>query len=84
MPEHRRGLTGFPTGICPDGRGPGEAPIRPLSTAWISDELLARTQRVWSKAFGRTVNVDEAVEILTNVKYLAEALARAREGADPR
>lgn len=75
-------LTGFPPGTCPHGTRPEAEPDRPLSMAWISDELLAETQRVWSKAYGRTVDVEEAVEILTNVKHLAEALVRAREGAE--
>jgi hypothetical protein len=82
--EDHEGLTGFPPGTCPHVRRTNEAPDRPLSMAWISDELLAQTQRVWSKAFGRPVDVEEAVEILTNVKHLAEALARAMEGEDPR
>jgi len=55
---------------------------RPLSTAWVSDDLLARTRRVWSNAYGRPVGTEEAAEILTNVKHLAEALARAKYGGD--
>ena len=51
---------------------------RPLSMAWITDELLARTQRVWSRAYQRTLEPDEAVEILMNVKRLAEALLQAK------
>lgn len=53
---------------------------RPLSLAWISDELLARTQQVWSKAYGRPVSEEEAVEILRNVKQLAEVLLEAKRG----
>ena len=44
---------------------------------WITHELLAETQRVWSKALGREVPAEEAVEILTNVRRLAEVLLRA-------
>jgi hypothetical protein len=51
---------------------------RPLSLAWISDELLERTQRVWSEAYGRDVDELEAVEILMNVKQMAEVLKKAR------
>ena len=38
---------------------------------WITGELLAKTQRVWSESYGREVSADEAVEILSNVKRLA-------------
>ncbi len=54
---------------------------RPLSMAWISDELLAETIDVWSEAYGRSVEEKEAVEILMNVKRLGEVLLNAhREG----
>ena len=42
--------------------------------------LLAETRRVWSQAYGRVISTDEAVEILTNVKRLAETLMRAKAG----
>ena len=67
--------------VAPD-QGPNQAPERPLSIAWISDELLAKTQRVWSKAYGRPVSSKEAVEILTNVKHMAETLLTAKRGGD--
>ena len=51
---------------------------RPLSTAWISDELLAETVDVWSEAYGRPVSEEEAVEILMNVKRLGEVLLKSR------
>ena len=51
---------------------------RPLSMAWISDELLAETIDVWSEAYGRAVSEKEAVEILMNVKRLGEVLLKAR------
>ncbi|MGE4157640.1 MAG: hypothetical protein AB7F75_00920 [Planctomycetota bacterium] len=75
-------LTGFPPETSPHVSRPDDAPERPLSMAWISDELLAKTRRVWSRAYERPVGVEEAVEILTNVKHLAEALVRARQGGD--
>ena len=61
--------------------GGGEPPERPLSLAWISEEILAKTREVWSKAYGRVVSAEEAVEILRNVKNLAEVLYRARKEA---
>jgi len=47
--------------------------------AWITDELLARTIDVWSANYGRPISKDEAVEILMNVKRLAEVLLEARK-----
>jgi len=52
---------------------------RPMTTAWVSDPLLAHTVDVWSRAYGRPVNTEEAMEILTNVKRLAELLIRTKE-----
>lgn len=57
---------------------------RPLSAAWVSDELLARTMAVWTRNYGRPVDEDEALEILMNVKQLGEVLLRMRtEGETP-
>jgi len=55
---------------------------RPLSMAWISDDLLTKTQRVWSRAYGRLISEEEAVEILMNVKHMAGALLKAKRGGD--
>ena len=71
----------LPKNVAPV-QGPGQAPGRPLSMAWISDELLAKTRRVWSKAYGRPVSTEEAVEILMNVKHMAETLIKAKRGGD--
>jgi hypothetical protein len=49
---------------------------RPLSTEWISEELLLETRKLWSKAYDRVISVDEAVEILMNVKRVAEVLLK--------
>ena len=43
----------------------------------MSDELIADTRRVWSAAYGRVISADEAVEILNNVRRLADVLVRA-------
>ena len=45
----------------------------------LSDDRIAETRRVWSRAYGRVISVDEAVEILTNVRRLAEVLVRAEQ-----
>jgi hypothetical protein len=48
--------------------------LRPLSIAWITDELIAETRRVWSPHYGRVISEDEAIEILHNVKRFVELL----------
>lgn len=40
----------------------------------MTDELVRETRQVWSQAYEREVSEDEAMEILTNVKRLAEVL----------
>lgn len=47
---------------------------RPLSLGWVSDELIAETQRLWSARYERDISAEEAVEILQNVKRFAEML----------
>ena len=61
------------------GLKPGSADVRPLSMQWLSDERIAEARRVWSKAYGRVICEDEAIEILMNVRRLAEVLLRAEE-----
>ena len=78
MPS-RPQLAGLPPRTGHHGRDPGPAAVRQLSMQWMSDELIADTRRVWSAAYGRVLGVDEAVEILTNVRRLAEVWLRAAE-----
>ncbi|MEY3175220.1 MAG: hypothetical protein RLZZ436_3134 [Planctomycetota bacterium] len=52
---------------------------RPLSLAWVSDELIAETQRLWSARYEREISVEEAIEILQNVKRFAEMLLERSE-----
>ncbi|MCX7424664.1 MAG: hypothetical protein NTW96_03405 [Planctomycetia bacterium] len=72
-------LAGFPSETGHNGPEPGPVGVRPLSTPWLSDERIAEARRVWSKAYGRVISVDEAMEILRNVRRLAEVLLRAEE-----
>jgi hypothetical protein len=44
---------------------------------WISQELFAKSRRVWSKAYGRELPDEEVIEILLNIRRLAEALLYA-------
>jgi hypothetical protein len=48
----------------------------PLSAEWVSEELLLETRNVWSQAYKRVISTDEAIEILMNVKRVAEVLVR--------
>ncbi|MCY3018017.1 MAG: hypothetical protein NTW87_03165 [Planctomycetota bacterium] len=48
---------------------------------WIDEALLAETQRVWSKQYGRDVSAAEATEILLNVRRLARLLVAHRNDA---
>jgi hypothetical protein len=65
------------SGIRPGNPVDEDRPQRPLSLAWISDELLAETRDVWSEVYGRPVDEAEAVEILMNAKRFAEVLIQA-------
>ena len=72
-----------PAGLPPqtEQHGPESGAIggRPLSRQWLSDDRIAEARRVWSKAYGRVISEDEAIEILMNVRRLAEVLLRAEE-----
>lgn len=59
--------------------GEGHPVVTQVGAAWITDDLLRDTRRVWSKAYGRVITPAEAVEILMNVKRLAEAVLKAEE-----
>ena len=48
----------------------------------MTDELIADTQRVWSKQLGRDIPRDEAIEMLMNVKRIAEAFHWASQTGD--
>jgi hypothetical protein len=71
--------TGFPRPTGHHGPEPGSVAARPLSTQWLSDERIAEARRVWSIAYGRVISDDEAIEILINVRRLAEVLWNAEE-----
>lgn len=72
-------LAGLRTPTGHHGPEPGPAAERPLSMQWLSDERIAEARRVWSKAYGRVISDDEAIEILMNVRRLAEVLLRSQE-----
>ena len=72
-------LAGLPAPTCLNGPEPGSVAARPLSMQWLTDERIAEARRVWSKAYGRVISEEEAIEILTNVRRLAEVLLREEE-----
>ena len=72
-------LAGFHATTGHHGPEPGSVAARPQSTQWLSDERIAEARRVWSKAYGRVISQDEAIEILMNVRRLAEVLLNAEE-----
>lgn len=72
-------LAGLPPETAHHVTAPGTAAERPLSMQWLSEERIAEARRVWSKAYGRVISDDEAIEILMNVRRLAEVLLRAKE-----
>ena len=51
-----------------------------LARPWMSRELLEETRSVWAPRYGRQLNDDEVIEILTNVQRLAESLIRISKG----
>jgi len=75
--EMSQELAGFHTNLEQPDPSPG--PPRTPATAWISDQLLDHTRRVWSKAYGRVISAEEAVEILMNVRRLAEVILKVEK-----
>ena len=71
--------TGLPNPTGHHGSEPGSGGVRPPSVSWLSADRIAEARRVWSKAYGRVISEDEAVEILNNVRRLAEVLVRVEE-----
>lgn len=57
-------------------------PERPLNQAWMTPELVEKTRRVWSGAYGRPISTEEAIEMLGTVRQLAEALLKRRLGIE--
>lgn len=74
--------TGFPSdGRYHDSDTPAERRV-PFTGPLITEELIDETRRVWSKAAGRPITYEEALEILFNVRNFAYALINAKLGGD--
>ena len=76
-------MVGFSPPIGHSGAEPEPGGDRPLSQQWLTGERIAKARDVWSKAYGRVISPEEAIEILTNVRQLAEVLIRAEEEKEP-
>lgn len=61
--------------MAPDDAEFGEHPHVALPS-WITEALIDETQAFWSEDLGRLVGRDEAIEMLVNVKHLAEVLLK--------
>jgi hypothetical protein len=72
-------VAGFSRGTGHHGPAPDGVVVRPLSSQWLSDEWIEETRRVWSRQYGRVISTDEAMEILMNVRRLAEVLLANEE-----
>ena len=70
-------VAGFPVPTRHHAGGPQS--VTSGSAVWLSPERIAETRRVWSRAYGRVLSDTEAVEILANVRRLAEVLLIAHE-----
>lgn len=71
-PAHSTGLISpFEQG-CPSS----DAVTRPPGAAWITDDMIEDTKQHWSPRYQRELSSAEAVEILMNVKRLAQLLIR--------
>ncbi|MGC1274143.1 MAG: hypothetical protein WBC44_10590 [Planctomycetaceae bacterium] len=84
-PPHAEGpsdMPGLPPPVKQHGSVPDTCAARPLSLAWITDELLDVTRQVWSPLYGRELSIDEATEILINVQRFAEVLLKTRRGRE--
>ncbi len=53
---------------------PEDTKVEELRPAWVTDELIEKTVRVWSRIHGRAISVVEAEEILRHVGCLLGAL----------
>jgi len=53
-----------------------------LEAEWITEDLIARTRKVWSNYLGRDVPPEEATEILLNVHMIADTFRQAALEAD--
>lgn len=46
----------------------------PATPTWISDELLQHTIEVWQPFYARTLQAEDALEMILNVSQLLETL----------
>ncbi|MEK7269864.1 MAG: hypothetical protein AAB215_02850 [Planctomycetota bacterium] len=78
--ESARESPGFPPEERLTGAQEKGAPECPIPPRWMSDELVSYTQEVWGRFLGRSVPRGEAIEMLADLKRIAEAFRRAAAG----
>jgi hypothetical protein len=49
---------------------------------WLTDDRIDQARLVWSQAYGRVISREEAIEILLNVRRLADVLLHVREESE--
>ena len=70
----RSGLSLNPEPQCDAGRE-----TQPLAQQWITEEWVAYTQDVWAEQLGREVPREEAIEMLVNVRMVAQTFHLANQ-----
>lgn len=53
---------------------PEDSKVEELRPAWISDELLEKTVRVWTRLMGKPISIADAIEILKRTGRLIDAI----------
>lgn len=82
-PAERTGFAGQNEQVCPSTRPATAAAARNIpGAAWIDDEAVAYTIRVWSPYYGGTLTEAEAVEILMNFTNFVDALVQAERNRE--
>jgi hypothetical protein len=76
-PPRRPELTG--QSLNPEQQCHAETGPQPLSLKWVTEDLVAYTQAVWIRQLKREVSREEAIEMLANVKLMAEAFHEAAQ-----
>lgn len=56
---------------------PEETKVEELRPAWVSDELLEKTVRVWTRLMGKPISIADALEILRRTGSLIDAIKNA-------
>lgn len=72
-------LAGLPPTIGHHGPEPDSVDGRSTTGERSMAQRIADCRRVWSRAYGRVVSDEESIEILRNVRRLAEVLLKTKD-----